>query len=351
MKINLLLTFDHELPLGSLRGSYDDALFTPTYKLLDLGKKLDVPVTLFTDILSAVQFKNWDYDGFFNPYKEQLQAALSSGHEVQLHVHPHWLTTTFEHGTYFPSSDFSLSCFQKHALYSIENIIGTACKNLLDICRETIPDYNITAYRAGGYNIKPASSDIFKALQRNGIRYDSSIPLGYYYASAISEIDFRHLPEKANWFIADNGDFRKAAHEGILEIPIATKPKSVFEIPTRFKLKRYAFRAPVSHGNMIHEGRNPSLGQKLKMFMSPRLLSFDNHTQNADYLMSILDYNVKKFRHQEEISLAACSHPKTMGSYALQMMEEFVVKARKKYPELRFVKFNEIEKHNTNFSH
>ena len=343
MKINLLLTFDHELPLGNLRGSYEDALFKPTYKLLELAKKVEVPITLFTDILSAVQFKGWDYEGFYKPYKEQLQKALASGHEVQLHVHPHWLTTTFEHGNYFPSSDFGLSCFRNHALYSIENIIGAACKNLLDICREAVPDYNITAYRAGGYNIEPASSDIFRALFRNGIMYDSSIPLGYYYASAISEIDFRTLPQTANWHISENGNFRKAAHEGILEIPIATKPKSFFEIPTRFRLKKYAFRAPISHGNMIHEGRDPSFGQKLKMFLSPRLLSFDNHTQDAEYLMSILDYNVKKFRNQEEISLAACSHPKTMGSYALQMMEEFVEKASKKYPELRFVKFNDLK--------
>lgn len=342
MKINLLLTFDHELPLGNLRGSYDEALFAPTHKLLELAKKLDVPVTLFTDILSAVQFRNWDYEGFYLPYKEQLKKALLDGHEIQLHIHPHWLTTTFEHGKYYPSADFGLSCFQNHAVYSVENIIGTACKNLLDICREAIPDYNITAYRAGGYNIEPASSDIFKGLLRNGIKYDSSIPLGYYYASAISEIDFRKLPSLPNWYIADNGNFRKAAHDGIMEIPIATKPKSVFEIPTLFKLKKFAYRAPVSYGSMIHEGRNPSFSQKLKMYSSPRLLSFDNYTQDADYLMRILDYNVRKFKDQEELSLATCSHPKTMGTYALQMMEEFVEKARIKYPELRFVKFNQL---------
>lgn len=342
MKINLYLAFDHELPLGNLKTSYSEALFEPTQKIINLAHKIDVPIILFTDVFSAIKYRDWDYNNYFIPYITQIKEVLYGGHDVQLHVHPHWLTTTFSDGMFIPSSDFALADFHNKIGFSIDRIISESVAFLKEILSEINPDYHPVAFRAGGLNIEPESAEIFKALIANGIKYDSSIGYKYYYASGLTVVDFRELPNVANWYIDETGNFRKQAKHGIIEIPIATKPKSLFEIPTRFKLNKYAFRAPLSHGSMIHEGKRPGLKHKLKMYLSSRYLSFDNYTQDSDYLISILDYNVKKFRNQEEISLAACSHPKTMGSYALQMMEEFVVKARKKYPDLRFMKFNEI---------
>lgn len=346
MKIRLLLTFDHELPLGSLKTSYKRALFDPTERLFASALKLDFPLTLFTDVLCALRYREWDYQGFYKPYTKQLQKAVESGHDVQLHLHPHWLTSNFENGAVIPSGDYSLSHFANNNELTIGDIVNKGTQLLEKVCRETNKSYKILAFRAGGYNIEPDSEEIFSQMTRAGVKYDSSVVLKYYFVSSLSLIDFRKVPPLPNWFIGNDGNFRKAVEYGILEIPIAAIPKTPFEIPTRFKLKHFAHRAPESHGTMIHEGNPGTRLQQLRMLFSARMLTFDNHTLSAKYLMRILDYNVQKFSNSETLNLATCSHPKTMGDYSFSLMEQFIELARKKYPDIEFTTFERLNKMN-----
>lgn len=346
MKIRLLLTFDHELPLGSLKTSYKRALFDPTERLFESAAKHDFPISLFTDVLCALRYKDWDNEGFYEPYVNQLQKAVSLGHDVQLHLHPHWLTSDYENGTVIPSRDYSLADFENNKKLNIGDIVNQGTRLLEDVCRKANDNYNVLAFRAGGYNIEPGSKEIFSQLAKNGIKYDSSVVLKYYFVSSLSLIDFRKLPHMPNWFIGDNGNFRKAANSGILVIPVAAIPKTPFEIPTRFKLKHFANRAPESHGSMIHEGNPGNRLQQLRMLFSSRMLTFDNHTLSAKYLMRILDYNVQKFSRFETLNLATCSHPKTMGDYSFSLMEKFIKMARKKYPDIEFTTFEHLNNMN-----
>ena len=344
MKIRIFLSFDHELPLGSLKTSYQKAIFDPTERLFELAKKHDLPVILFTDVLCALRYKNWDREGFYDPYTAQLQNAITLGHDVQLHLHPHWLTSEYKNGIVSPSHDYSLADFENNKLYPIGTIIETGVRFLEDVCRKADKNYKVIAFRAGGYNIEPASREIFTQLAKYGIKYDSSVVPGYYFVSALSLIDFRELPSIPNWNIGSDGDFRKSANTGILEIPIAAIPKTPFEIPTRFKLKHYAHRAPEQHGTMLHEGNPGSKMNRFRMLFSSRMLTFDNHTLSSGYLMRILDYNIRKHSGNEVLNLATCSHPKTMGDYSFQLMEKFVEMARKKYPEIEFSTFDRLDR-------
>jgi hypothetical protein len=346
MKIRLLLTFDHELPLGSLKTTYKKALFDPTERLFESASRNDVPVTLFTDVLSAIRYKEWDNEGFYKPYTNQLQKAVGLGHDVQLHLHPHWLTSGYVNGVVIPSGDYSLTNFENNIEQSIGGIVKMGTTLLEEVCRKAKSDYNVLAFRAGGYNIEPGSEEIFNELAKNGIRYDSSVVLKYYFVSSLSLIDFRKVPPMPNWYIGNDGDFRRSAGSGILEIPVAAIPKTPFEIPTRFKLKHFAYRAPESHGTMIHEGNPGSRMEQLRMLFSSRMLTFDNHTLSAKYLMRILDYNVQKFRHFETLNLATCSHPKTMGDYSFTLMEQFIQMAREKYPDIEFTTFEHLYQQN-----
>lgn len=339
MKIRILLSFDHELPLGSLKTSYNKAIFEPTEKLFDLAKREAFPITLFTDVLCALRYKEWDRQNFYEPYISQLQKAISWHHDVQLHLHPHWLTSAFENGKVIPSNKYSLSDFENNLEYSIESIVNRGVKFLQEVCRKVDSSYDVLAFRAGGYNIEPGSKEIFTELRKNGIKFDSSVVLKYYFVSALSLVDFRKLPPMPNWYIGKDGNFRKPADSGILEIPIAAIPKTPFEIPTRFKLKHYIHRAPENHGSMLHEGKPGKRIEHLRMLFSARMLTFDNHTLSVDYLMRILDYNVRRFSKFETLNLASCSHPKTMGDYSFSLLERFVEMARKKYPDIEFTTF------------
>lgn len=331
MTCKLFLTFDHELPLGGVKTSYKKALFDPTYTLLNIADELNVPLTLFTDVLCAFKFSEWDTNNFFDPYKDQLQQALYKNHDVQLHIHPHWLTTVFDGKTYNPSNDFKLSDFNDHPEWDTGKIIRHGASFLSEICTVAQHDYQCVAFRAGGYNLEPGNGGIFKNLLEQGIRFDSSICKNYRFSSALSDIDFRGLPAAPNWFIGADGNIKNTSESGVLEIPIAGIPKTIFEVPTRFKLKKFASRAPADHGFQIHQGRPAGIMNRMKQLFSDRMLNFDNYTYSLDYLMKILDYNLRKYRQYDEVMLCAIGHPKTMGDYAMKLFRDFVLNVREKY--------------------
>jgi hypothetical protein len=333
-KLKLFLTFDHELPLGGLNTNYEKALFDQTRRAMDLADELQVKVTLFTDILCAIRFKEWDFENFYLPYVNQLKHALSKGHDVQLHLHPHWLTSEFRDGTYIPSTDFKLADFEsKEYPYNIAGIIEKGSLFLKEVLKDGFPDYNCIAYRAGGYNLSPCSDTIFTELIKNGILYDSSICKGFYFKSAISEVDFRRTPSEPNWYIGSDGNYRRCSKSGILEIPVAGKPKTLFEIPTTLKLKKYRYRMPENHGKLIHEGKPAGFSYKIKQALAARILTFDNHTYSSSYLMKILAYQMRRYSRYDKFMVSVNSHPKGMGEYSFLLMKNFVEQTRIKYGE------------------
>jgi hypothetical protein len=342
MRLRIVLTFDHELPHGGLRSSYKDALFDPTNRLFKLAEKLEVPIVLFTDVLCGIRFEEWDKALFYNPYVSQLQESIVLGHDVQLHLHPHWLTSSFRNDTFIPSEDFKLADFKHNDIYPIDEIIKKGIKFLLQVCKRADSDYQCIAFRAGGYNLERETEEIFTSLYRNGIRFDSSISKGYYFRSSLSEINYMNMPAPPNWLIGLDGELRKQGKNGILEVPIASIPKTPFEMPTRFKLKRLAHQGPPNHGFQIHEGKPPNLASKIKMMFSSRMLSFDNYTLSPVYLMRILDYNVRKYQQNKDVILSISGHPKSMGDYSFSLMDSFVKSVREKYSDVEFTTFTKL---------
>jgi len=186
------------------------------------------------------------------------------------------------------------------------------------------------------------TAEIFAGLFRNGIRFDSSIIKGYYFRSGLSEVNCQNMPAVPNWYIGNDGNIRKEATSGVFEVPIASIPKTPFEIPTRFKLKKLASQAPNDHGFQVHEGNPSDLISRIKMLFSARMLSFDNYTLSLDYLMKILDYNVRKYSKYDTAILSISGHPKSMGDYSFSLMESFVRAVRQKYPDVEFTSFKKL---------
>ena len=305
----------------------------------------NVKVTLFTDILCAYKYQEWDDKHFYTPYKNQLEYAVRAGHDVQLHVHPHWLTTGYDGTIFHPSNDFALSDFKDDTRFGgIPGIIQLSIHQLNDICLPIDQNYKCVAYRAGGYNIHPETEKIFNSLFNNGIRYDSSMAKGYYFRSDISEINFNNLPHLPNWIInPENYHLPLVNKPGILEIPIATIPKTLFEVPTRFKLKKYASRAVENRGPMIHLNHQTDMRSKIKMLFSNRMLTFDNHTLSLDYLMKVFRYTIRKYeKKSDEIMFCVIAHPKSMGDYSFQLMDKFIHTIQKEYPDVAFTTYSAL---------
>ena len=343
--LKILLSFDHELSLGGAR-CYETNLFSPTYKIISLANKLNVPITLFTDVLCAKRFKEWDEEGFFKPYVDQIINAIQHKHDVQLHLHPHWLDSDFKEGKYIPSKNFKLSDFyDREWPNNIPGIVKQGVDFLTELCENQDSDYMCIAYRAGGYNLSPRTKEILSSLYENGIMIESSVTKGFYFRSGVSEINFRKMPKKANWFISKNGPIEREANSGLFEVPIAGRPRGCRNnLPFLVKRVLNKKRAYQSGGLGIHEG-NTSLIEKLSRLFpkSTWALSFDNYTDSVEDLMKIIRYYVKQHQEDNEIICSAISHPKSIGEYNLLLMEGFIREMKKDFGnEVEFCTYRQI---------
>lgn len=244
-----------------------------------------------------------------------------------------------------PGKRFRLGDFAAYGEDKIDEIVKMGIQQMKKIYENVKPNYRCVAYRGGGFSLEPNTQEILTTLYKYGIRIDSSISRGYYFKSDTSLVDYRKLPELPNWFLSRDGDFsiNNVDKKTLFEIPLASKPKGLFEVPTSFKLKKYSNRAVEDRGTMIHTHFEMSKKDKLRQLLSSRMLTVDNHTFSPAYLIKILDYNVKRFQSHDTIFLSMIGHPKSMGKYHYYLLTEFIKRAKDKYGEmLSFVTFEEI---------
>ena len=344
-KVTLVLSFDHELSLGGT-DSYERNLFEPTERLLDLANEIRVPVCLLTDILSAVRFENWDRSVFYDPYCRQLQRALHEDHEVQLHLHPHWVDVQLEGRRFVLGKRYALGDFHGEAPpRDIAGIVRQGADTLSAICRHADPHWQCLAFRAGGYALGNHSDLVLKALWQNGIRVESSVAKGYFLKTRDSCVDFRHMPSQANWWVAPSGPLDRPGTEGFFEVPIVAVPRNPWNnVP--FLLKRVLHRRHYydSGGIGFHDARGQGWDKLARLFpFTAWHLSFDYHTHSARGLLRILEGHMRAHANDEHIYGAAIGHPKSIGPYQRQLMREFVNLARERFGgRLTFATYKQV---------
>ena len=93
------LSFDYDLFFGTSSGSVDNSILKPTQLLINIARKHQVPFIFFVDAGYLWQLKNHihiesckrDYDNI----ALQLIELKKQGHEIALHIHPHWEDSFF----------------------------------------------------------------------------------------------------------------------------------------------------------------------------------------------------------------------------------------------------------------
>jgi hypothetical protein len=344
-KIYVVLAFDHELSLGGA-SDYDRNLFSPTRDLLATAHELGVRIVLFTDVLCAIMHERWNVPSFVEPYRASLTHAIEAGHDVQLHLHPHWMTSKWHDGAFVPSRDFALSDFGTPGkLIDIEGIVRSGVVYLRELCLGVDPDYRCIAFRAGGNNLSPETSRILHALYNEGIRIDSSIIKGFRFSSDISRIDFSAMTDRANWFIPLDGPVSSYGPQGIFEVPIASAPRTTLNnLPFLARRVLHRRRRYSHDGYSIHEAATGTLEKLKRLFPhSAWPLSFDNFEDTASDVFAVLRGHIEAHPGEEEIFCATVSHPKSMGTHARSVFRGFVERARTAFGDrLEFLTFSDI---------
>ena len=137
----IILSIDYELFLGKDTGSVKSCMIEPTEKLAKYLSVNRSKMTVFWDILHF--YKLQELENKFPELKKdriaiqnQIVSLAEQGHDIQLHLHPHWLDANFLDGKW----EFTYERFKLHSLTDsnktddINSILGciTIAKNLME---------------------------------------------------------------------------------------------------------------------------------------------------------------------------------------------------------------------------
>ena len=228
--MKIFITLDYELFFGPRFGTVLASIIEPTERLIEIANKHNIRMTFFIDIGYIIKLKKYKskYIELEQDYKlitEQIQVLASSGHDVQLHIHPHWEDSYYDGSKWVMVTErYRLHDFSND---EIKDIVFRYKKSL-----EEITCNQIFTYRAGGWCIQPFSK-IKQALKENGLWLDSTLFKNGTAKSSTHFFNFKNMPEKIQYSFEDD-PLVEAPNGYFLEVPISS-----YKISLLFHLKTY----------------------------------------------------------------------------------------------------------------
>jgi hypothetical protein len=330
--MNIYLTFDYELFFGSNTGTVQKCLIEPTNQFLEMADKYGVKAVFFIDIgyLSRLQELQNDHPALKKDYElvaEHLNEIKSKGHDLQLHIHPHWEDAIFENGKWQLKVEgrYKLSDFPKDKAAEIIEKYA----NLLNSVRGSMAD----TFRAGGWCIQPFDH-IREALFKVGVRKDSSVFPGAHFEAGEYSFDFRKAPDKDEYRF--NSDVCVEEPGDFAEFPISSKRYSPLFYWRLYILGRLN---PTDHKMLGNGNFIPQPGRKKSV-----LTGFTwNHVSCDGYYTSVLDSTLVQMERRGRNNIVIIGHPKSFTRYSLKKMDEFM---RLNHEKHQFVTFSEQNENN-----
>jgi hypothetical protein len=351
-RIRCLVSFDYEPFHGRGFGSFEETLFGPTDELFALCRELALPTVWFPDVCSAWWHREHGEAAYAERFEGQLRDALRAGHDVQLHVHPHWLYTESGPDGWRPHPDRIY--LHEMGFGAGETGAGAILRRgvrwLEDLLRPVDPDYRCVAYRAAALALQPEEKDHLRALVEAGLPIDSSVIKGVRSQTDTYLLDYRRVPAEPNWFMAPETGVGVAAPRGILEVPVGT-----FRIGLAARLGFLVRRARAvgqrRGTGMSRHSEQTRLGnlwhlalQNLRYLSDPWLtLSCDTKGFDAALVLDGLRDHVRRHERFGDVAVSVINHPKLMFAREQELLRAFVVGARREWGErLEFTTFRAL---------
>lgn len=336
--LNLNITFDYELFFNDTDFNEEEVLIKPTDLICNLLDKYNIQGTFFVDMSCLFRYSQLGLNDFPDMVEAQIVRLLKKGHDVQLHIHPHWYTSDFVNGKWnIDNTHYSLSSLDKKEALEIVKREKEALERIL---KKESTDYECTAYRAGGFCIHPIEQSV-EILKESHIKIDSSICRGLYLNDGIRYNNFRGMPAECNFYLDElSGKTQKTVYE----VPVGTVENRLF------KLLIWKVMPRLNRGKL--KGKpTPSfvLENKVKKFIhriraawaEPVLLSLDGLHYKS--MIAALKYLSRKYRcKKNQVYLAVICHPKFMTEAVYNNMDSFFEAVKNDLPDVRFTTMNKI---------
>lgn len=335
------LAIDYELFLGSKTGTVTECMIGPTDKLISLLQINNSKMTVFWDILHF--YRLLQLEEKFSELKQdriliedQLSRLIQSGHDVQLHLHPHWLDAVYEEGKW----QFKYDRFDIHSLSNennvndINTIIGcvTISKKLMEeTIRKVNPNYDVTSFRAGGYLIEPFN-DLREALAFNNIYIDSSVAPDMVNTNGVFSYNFSNYPDKTVYNFDDS--LSKVCDKGkFIELPITTVKlpairNLLFTLLRRFKYSNLEGKRAGSGSGEINKITKESNFKKIiPLLQDAKMVQF---TTDSNFKEKF-NYLYKKIPNYSNMIL----HPKLLNKHTLEILKDYLSESKIKFISIK----------------
>lgn len=310
-----ILTLDYELFFGKNVGSPQVSIIESTNKLLTVLNKFNAKAVFFVDVTYLLQLKalKSSYSQLQNDYDDVVQHIKkleSEGHQIQLHIHPHWQDSTYDKNGW----DLDLK------RYRLANWSEQQAAKIIGNCVQELNSHLMTpvfAYRAGGWCIQPFIH-IKQAFKDNNIWLDSTVFLKGRSLSKTHAFDFLTAPKLASWnfeedpCIESNGGY-------FTEIPISARtlsPIFYWKLALIKKLGNKKLHSSFGDGNGI---------QSSKKDMMRMLTQFSSSVVSIDgYKSSYLVESYKKANKRNDDYFVVIGHPKLLTPFSLLNIEKWL---------------------------
>ncbi len=316
--MNIYITFDYELYFGNT-GTLEKCILHPTELLLNMAEKNGIRLVHFVDagyLLKLEEYRS-KFSNVDKEYKliiDQLEKLWKSGHDIQLHIHPHWEDCTYMNGNW--NMNVSRYKLDDWSDIKISEIVSKYKRKLEEITGEN----QIYAFRAGGWCIQPFQR-LKNALFLNGISLDSSVFPNGNYSSSHYNYDFRNSPQKSKWKFNDDPLIEE--DNGIFtELPISSIKNSPLFYWKLFLLGRLD---PYNHKPFGDGTPISAPGQRKKMLTSTTI-----NTVSVDgYNAQLLNKAFLQQSNSNKEEMVIIGHPKSLTRYGLSALDKFISTHRK----------------------
>lgn len=314
--MNILLTLDYEIFFGDNTGSIDQCLIVPMGYLLNSVKPFDVKFTIFVD--ATYLYRLYELSREYKVLNQEYQKLIShllflreEGHDLQLHIHPHWHFSSFDGEKWLLDRGHYKLC--DLSIQEAEHVFRTS-KNHLD----TVLGYKTCAFRAGGFSTQP--THLFEKLFiSNNIHIDSSVCPGQSYNSSQQTYNYLNAPSEDSYLFQK--DINVADPKGIfVEVPI-----SMCKVSPWFYWKYVVtrlFRVPSMRmwgdGQSI-KATNESIWNRLS-HDTLSMATIDG------FKISMLEAAYQQISQKGKNVFCVIGHPKLANPYSVNKLAEFCKK-------------------------
>jgi hypothetical protein len=309
----LILTFDYELFLNK-SGSIENCLLNPVKKLRKTLIDNNINAVFFIDVLYLWRLKKDGLSASFKVVKENIQSLILDGHDIELHLHPHWIDAKYDKNTdTWDLKDARNYRFNKLSSDNQAKLFALGFETLKSIGLEAHKDFKITSFRAGGLCLQPFE-DYLPYLKKHEINIDSSVAPGMISGSETHYYNYQTAPHKGIYNFQDN-PIKENTCGAFKEFPILHYKKTIFD-KIWLKLKSENQTHTIFGDGLPASPKATKTKKTLlsKLQSDKYLFSFD-----GDFSQSLITRKLRK--HKESVITILC-HPKLLSEASLKLISE-----------------------------